>query len=175
MKSFQNSTLINIALLMILIFLTVSCKNNLPDEVKVTDFAALAAQFDEPPAEYASGPLFVWNEKITKDEIDSFLISFRDQGIMQPFIHPRPGLVTEYLSDEWFELYRHTVEKGKELGMNIWIYDENSYPSGFAGGHVPDQMPESYNQGQGLAMTKFEILPETAEKLFKCHKEKKKN
>lgn len=171
MKSFQNSTLINIALLMILIFLAESCKNNLPDEVKVTDFAALAAQFDEPPAEYASGPLFVWNEKITKDEIDSFLISFRDQGIMQPFIHPRPGLVTEYLSEEWFELYRHTVEKGRELGMNIWIYDENSYPSGFAGGHVPDQMPESYNQGQGLAMSKFDILPDTADRFFICLKE----
>ena len=38
--------------------------------------------------------------------------------------------------------------------MKVWIYDENSYPSGFAGGHVPDQMPESYNQGQGLRMTK---------------------
>jgi len=171
MKSFQNSTLINIALLMILIFLTVSCKNNLPDEIKVPDFATLSAQFDEPPAEYASGPLFVWNEKITKDEIDSFLISFRDQGIMQPFIHPRPGLATEYLSDEWFDLYRHTVEKGKELGMNIWIYDENSYPSGFAGGHVPDQMPESYNQGQGLVMKKYDVLPDSTGKFFLCLKE----
>ncbi|MBI5010253.1 MAG: hypothetical protein HZB98_11535, partial [Bacteroidia bacterium] len=143
-----------------------SCKENLPNEVKVPDFATLSSQFNEPPAEYASGPLFVWNEKITKEEIDSFLISFKEQGIMQPFIHPRPGLVTEYLSEEWFDLYRYTVEKGKELGMKVWIYDENSYPSGFAGGHVPDQMPESYNQGQGLTMTKVETLPDTAGKYY---------
>jgi hypothetical protein len=162
---FVFSTLITIACILN------SCKDNLPNEVKVPDFAALSAQFNEPPAEYASGPLFVWNEKITKEEIDSFLISFKEQGIMQPFIHPRPGLVTEYLSEEWFELYRHTVEKGKELGMNIWIYDENSYPSGFAGGHVPDKMPESFNQGQGLVMTRIEILPDTCEKYFLCLKE----
>ena len=90
---------------------------------------------------------------------------------LQVFIHPRPGLITEYLSDEWFELYKYAVEKGKELGMKVWIYDENSYPSGFAGGHVPDQMPESFNQGQGLRMTKFEILPDTCEKYFLCLKE----
>ena len=149
----------------------ISCKENLADNVKVPDFATLSAQFDEPPAEYASGPLFVWNEKISKEDIDSFLVSFKKQGIMQPFIHPRPGLVTEYLSDEWFELYRYTVEKGKELGMKIWIYDENSYPSGFAGGHVPDQMPEAFNQGQGLMMTKVETLPDTAGKYFICLKE----
>ena len=32
--------------------------------------------------------------------------------------------------------------------MKVWIYDENSYPSGFAGGFVPEQMPES--RGMGL-------------------------
>ena len=46
------------------------------------------------------------------------------------------------------------------MGLDIWIYDENSYPSGFAGGHVPEEMPESYNQGQGLALTKAELLPD---------------
>ena len=34
--------------------------------------------------------------------------------------------------------------------MNIWIYDENSYPSGFAGGWVPEPMPESRGHGAGL-------------------------
>ena len=61
------------------------------------------------------------------------------------------------------------------MGMKIWIYDENSYPSGFAGGHVPDQMPESYNQGQGLAMTKTEILPDTADKYLICLREEDGN
>lgn len=54
--------------------------------------------------------------------------------------------------------------------MNIWIYDENSYPSGFAGGHVPELMPESYNQGQGLALKKVELLPEKLDNCFICLK-----
>ena len=35
--------------------------------------------------------------------------------------------------------------------MKVWIYDENSYPSGFAGGHVPAEMPDSYSHGTGLS------------------------
>ncbi|MDR0725449.1 MAG: hypothetical protein LBF59_05505, partial [Prevotellaceae bacterium] len=85
--------------------------------------------------------------------------------------HPRPGLITEYISDEWFGLFRHTLDKGKELDMNVWIYDENSYPSGFAGGHVPAEMPESYNQGDGLSLTKADTLPDNTSEFFICLKE----
>ena len=132
-----------------------SCKKAVINEIKVPDFKTLSSQFKDPSKEYTTAPFFVWNADITAEEIDKDLISFKNAGSSQVFIHPRPGLITEYLSDKWFELYKHAVEKGKELGMNIWIYDENSYPSGFGGGHVPDEMPESYNKGQGLNMTKF--------------------
>ena len=148
-----------------------SCKKEIINEVKVPDFATLSSQFAEPPREYTTAPFFVWNAEITKEEIEKDLISFKDAGSSQVIIHPRPGLITEYLSQNWFELYQFAVEKGEELGMNIWIYDENSYPSGFAGGHVPDEMPESYNQGQGLKMTKFETLPDTCDKYYLCLKE----
>lgn len=148
-----------------------SCKKEVINEVKVPDFATLSSQFTEPPREYTTAPFFVWNAEITKEEIEKDLISFKDAGSSQVIIHPRPGLITEYLSQNWFELYQFAVEKGEELGMNIWIYDENSYPSGFAGGHVPDEMPESYNQGQGLKMTKFETLPDTSDKYYLCLKE----
>ena len=155
------------------IFAVNSCKKkvNQIDEIKVPDFKTLSEQFKEPAKEYTTSPFFVWNADITKDEIDNFLNDFKKAGSSQVFIHPRPGLITEYLSDKWFDLYKHAVEKGKELGMNIWIYDENSYPSGFGGGHVPAEMPESYNQGQGLKMTRFETLPDTADRYFLCLKE----
>ncbi len=158
-------------LLFVVIVSFASCKKTVVNEVKINEFRSLKAEFGTPSAEYTTAPFFVWNYKITKPEIDKFLNDFKAQGSLQVFIHPRPGLVTEYLSDEWFELFRYTVDKGKELGMKVWIYDENSYPSGFAGGHVPDQMPESVNQGQGLKMTRVEMLPDTAEKYYLCLKE----
>ena len=148
-----------------------SCKKTIINEVKVPDFASLSSQFSDPPREYTTAPFFVWNADINSEEIDKDLVSFKNAGSSQVFIHPRPGLVTEYLSEKWFELYQHAVEKGKELGMNIWIYDENSYPSGFGGGHVPDEMPESYNKGQGLIMTKVEILPDSCNKFYLYLKE----
>ncbi|TFH22741.1 MAG: hypothetical protein E4H10_13230, partial [Bacteroidia bacterium] len=77
---------------------------------------------------------------------------FKKAGIGGVFVHPRPGLLTEYLSDDWFHLFDYTLQKGKELDMKVWIYDENSYPSGFAGGHVPAEMPDSYKHGTGLIM-----------------------
>ncbi|TAL65380.1 MAG: hypothetical protein EPN88_09675 [Bacteroidetes bacterium] len=148
-----------------------SCRKNEINEVKVPDFSTLSSQFKEPPREYTTAPFFVWNAEITKDEIDKDMLSFKNAGSSQVIVHPRPGLITEYLSEKWFELFQYTVEKGKELGMNVWIYDENSYPSGFAGGNVPAEMPESYNQGQGLKMSKFETLPDTCDKYYLCLKE----
>ncbi|HBC80156.1 MAG TPA: hypothetical protein DEO60_07045 [Bacteroidales bacterium] len=158
-------------LVFVLLILSNSCKKSIVNEVKINDFASLSAEFKSPPAEYTTAPFFVWNYRITKEEIDKFLQDFKNQGSSQVFVHPRPGLITEYLADEWFDLFRYTVDKGKEMGMKVWIYDENSYPSGFAGGHVPDQMPESYNQGQGLRMTMTDVLPDTAGKFYLCLKE----
>ncbi|MGD0583557.1 MAG: glycosyl hydrolase [Bacteroidales bacterium] len=153
------------------LFINHSCKEKEDDDVKVKDFKTLQSQFKEPPAEYTTAPFFVWNADITKDEIDKFLTDFKNAGSRQVFIHPRPGLITEYLSEKWFDLFKYTVRKGKELGMKIWIYDENSYPSGFAGGHVPAEMPESYNQGEGLEMKRVENLPDTTDKYFIVLKE----
>ncbi len=105
-----------------------------------------------PPSEYRSAPLWDWNEQISEEGIDFQMKEFKKAGIGGVFVHPRPGLLTEYLSKDWFSLFEYTVQKGKELDMKVWIYDENSYPSGFAGGHVPAEMPDSYKHGTGLRM-----------------------
>ncbi|MGQ9672226.1 MAG: glycosyl hydrolase [Candidatus Aminicenantales bacterium] len=113
--------------------------------------------FQNPPPEYRTAPLWVWNDRMTKEKIESQLADFKAHGIGGVFIHPRPGLITPYLSEEWLSLCRYAVEIGKNLGLRVWIYDENSYPSGFAGGHVPAEMPEAI--GQGLRMTKTTEIP----------------
>jgi hypothetical protein len=133
-------------------------------------FEDLAGNFVNPPKEYKTAPLYVWNTEITKEIIDSTMLGLKKRGFGGVFIHPRPGLISEYISDKWYEMFRYTLDKGKELDMNVWIYDENSYPSGFAGGHVPAEMPESYDQGHGLSMKKFETLPDNASDFFICMK-----
>ena len=121
-----------------------------PASESICTYAGLKKLFADPPSDYRSAPLWVWNDKISEEGIDFHMKKFKEGGIGGVFVHPRPGLITEYLSEDWHRLFDYTVRKGKELGMKVWIYDEDSYPSGFAGGHVPAEMPESYNHGTGL-------------------------
>ena len=151
----------------------VSCQTDSPktSDATVATFDELAGMFSEPPAEYRPAPLWVWNTVITRELLDASLNDLKDRGFGGVFIHPRPGLVTEYISDEWFDLCRHAVNTGKQLGMYVWIYDENSYPSGFAGGHVPAQMPESNSRGKSLMVDQRDTFPDVApENLFVCYK-----
>lgn len=105
--------------------------------------------FAAPPREYASAPLWVWNDMLTEEQVRGTLRDLAGQKVRQVFVHPRPGLMTPYLGDEWFRLWKVALDEAEKLDMNVWIYDENSYPSGFAGGWVPEVMPES--RGRGLA------------------------
>ena len=141
-----------------------------PGQPREKKFGKLKKDLKNPDKSFRSAPLWVWNTKVTHADIDRMLAELKEQGFGGAFVHPRPGMITEYLSDDWFDLYKYSVEVGKKLGMDIWIYDENSYPSGFAGGHVPAQMPESYNQGQGLTYKKEEVLPDNAKDYFLCLK-----
>ena len=118
----------------------------------IETFDRLEAEFPNPSKDYRPVPFFVWNADTKKSDIDFALNQLKEQGMGGGFVHPRMGMITEYLSDDWFDLWKYTVEKGKELGLDTWIYDENGFPSGMAGGLVEDQMPESYNQGHSLGM-----------------------
>lgn len=106
----------------------------------------LKKAFADPAAEYRSMPLWVWNDEMDWSRLKEQLAQFKQEGIGGVFIHPRPGLMTEYLGTDWFKLWKQSVEEGKRLGLLVNIYDENSYPSGFAGGHVPSMLPDTAAQ-----------------------------
>lgn len=115
------------------------------------------AAFESPSRHYSNGPLWVWNDMLTEDQIRDTLRDLARQHVKQVWVHPRPGLMTPYLSKEWFHLWKIALREAEKLDMNVWIYDENSYPSGFAGGLVPEAMPES--RGQGLAFLESRTSP----------------
>ncbi len=150
-----RKAILGVLLALVLCFLAVTCKK----QPVTGTYKAVLQDFKNPPAAYGSAPLWVWNTRVTKTDIDEQLHDFQAKGIGGVFIHPRPGLVTPYLSEEWMDLCSYAVSVGKTLGMKIWIYDENSYPSGFAGGHVPAEMPDAI--GRGLRMTRVKKIPAT--------------
>ena len=144
-------------LLTIITFLPCSCRfDTTVDAARdvagcAESLADLRANFAQPHATYRPTPLWVWNGTVTKEFIDSSLEDLKGHGFGGVLVHSRYGMTNDYLSEEWFDLFKYSLEKTKKLGMDIWIYDENWCPSGFAGGHVPATMPESYNQGVSLS------------------------
>lgn len=96
--------------------------------------------FENPTNEYRGKPFWSWNGKLEKDELLRQIDVFESMGMGGFFMHSRTGLITEYLGDEWFELVNACSDYGYSKGMECYIYDEDRWPSGTAGGKVT-QMP----------------------------------
>lgn len=99
------------------------------------------AEFLSPPAENRPHPLWSWNSDIDEGRIDAMAARFAAQGCGGVFVHPRPGMETDYLSPRWFALWRHAAASCAGFGITCNIYDDNSFPSGMAGGHVVAAQP----------------------------------
>ena len=141
-----------------------------------TGSAQAKALFKDPPREYSTGPLWVWNDMLTERQVRETLRDLAGQKVKQVWVHPRPGLMTPYLSKDWFGLWKAALDEAQRLGMNVWIYDENSYPSGFAGGWVPEEMPES--RARGLSFRETKTAPSWSEDLvglYRCEGDKFEN
>ena len=110
--------------------------------------------FRSPTAEYRTAPLWVWNAEMSRAQIDRHLLELKTHGFGGAFVHPRPGMRITYLDDQWFDAWGYALQKAKELGLKLNIYDENSYPSGFGGGHVSAELPDCLAES-----VSYEIVP----------------
>lgn len=128
------------------------------------DSVTVKGLFANPPREYATAPLWVWNDLLTEQQVRDTMRDLAGQKVKQVFVHPRPGLMTPYLSEDWFRLWKVALNEARNLDMNVWIYDENSYPSGFAGGWVPELMPEA--RGRGLHLRETKVAPKWTNSLL---------
>lgn len=86
--------------------------------------------------EFGSIPFWSWNDKLDPEILIKQIDDMKKIGMKGFFMHARSGLETEYLSDEWYDCIKACVEHAKKLDMQAWAYDENGWPSGFAGGKL---------------------------------------
>jgi hypothetical protein len=100
------------------------------------------ADFRQPANEFRSVTFYSLNDELDADEMRRQLRGFQEGGFGGTFLHSRIGLLTEYLGEEWFQLMEAGVVASQELGLDAWFYDEDKWPSGFAGGIVPRQNPD---------------------------------
>ncbi|MGL6194947.1 MAG: glycosyl hydrolase, partial [Thermoguttaceae bacterium] len=133
------------------------------------NFEEFKTEFQKGPnRDFSTGPLWVWNDRLTEQQVRETLRDLASQNVKQVWVHPRPGLMTPYLSDEWFARWKESLDEAEKLDMNLWIYDENSYPSGFAGGFVPEALPDS--RGKGLHFREVKSLDKLGDNTWYVYK-----
>ena len=92
--------------------------------------------FQNPTSEYRGTPFWAWNCKLEQKELEWQLEILKKMGFGGAHMHVRSGMATPYLSDEYMALIKACVEKCKKEDMLAWLYDEDRWPSGAAGGIV---------------------------------------
>lgn len=96
----------------------------------------LTKEFSNPGMKWRPIPLWFWNNTTIEDstleeQLEKMIVADNYGGCaILPFgKHFSPS----YLSDDYFRLYGRAVEKTKELGAKMSIYDEYGFPSGSMG------------------------------------------
>jgi hypothetical protein len=92
--------------------------------------------FKNPTAEYRGTPFWAWNCKLDKDLLLREIDYLKEMGMGGFHIHCRTGMDTEYLGKEFMGLVKACNEKAKSEQMLCWLYDEDRWPSGAAGGLI---------------------------------------
>lgn len=104
----------------------------------------LIDKLKNPSKEYRAVPFWSWNDKLEPEMLKWQIREMDKAGLGGYFMHARGGLKTEYLSKEWMGCIETCIDEGNKYGMNSWCYDEEGWPSGFAGGIVT-AMGEKYH------------------------------
>lgn len=92
--------------------------------------------FKNPTSEYRATPFWAWNSDLKADELCRQIDIFKKMGLGGFHMHVRTGMSTKYLSDDFMDLIKCCVDKADKEHMLAWLYDEDRWPSGAAGGLV---------------------------------------
>ena len=99
-------------------------------------------ELQNPSAIYRSAPFWSWNGEMEEERVAKQLSAFYEVGMGGGFIHSRSGLKTPYMEDQWFACVQAAIDTAVREGGKVYLYDEDRYSSGFAGGDVCRQNPD---------------------------------
>ncbi len=93
--------------------------------------------FLDPPSEFRSFTFYSVNDLLSPEEISRQVRGFKDAGLGGFYLHSREGLLTPFLGDAWWASMEAAVETAGKCQLNACFYDEDKWPSGYAGGIIP--------------------------------------
>ena len=110
------------------------------------DLSFEPCKFQDPQNRFYPFFSWVWSTPIKKEEIMRQLDEYVENNVKNLYIIPEPKdfrpatmpttLDPDYLTEEYFEIYRFAVKYAEKKGIGLWLYDEGGWPSGSACGKV---------------------------------------
>ena len=91
-------------------------------------------EFRNPARAFREMPFWSWNDRLDGDELVRQIRLMDEGGWGGFFMHSRLGLQTPYMGPAWLASVRASVAAARARGMQAWLYDEDKWPSGYAGG-----------------------------------------
>lgn len=70
--------------------------------------------FEQPTAEYRGAPFWAWNTMLEQKELDRQMEVLKSMGFGGAHLHPRTGLETPYLSEEFMDRLKGCLAKAKQ-------------------------------------------------------------
>ena len=120
-----------------------------------------------PGSEYRAAPFWAWNCSLEEDLLKREIGIIKQMGMGGFHMHSRSGMSVPYLSDDFMSRIRTCVEEARRQGMLAWLYDEDRWPSGFAGGYVTEKeenrqrfllmTPNRPSPGQGNLLASYDV------------------
>lgn len=108
--------------------------------------ADLRGDFQEPPPQYKSRPLWFWNGALDAAHTRQMLADCQERGYYGVGILPALGMTPAFMTPEFLDQYQVAVDQAASLGMKLCLYDEYWFPSGAAGGLLAKRFPEALSQ-----------------------------
>ncbi len=123
------------------------------------------SEFEDPSRNYRAAPFYSLNDLLDSAELDRQISEFAKGGYGGVYLHSRTGLLTEYLGKDWWKAMDAGIKACERNDIYAWFYDEDKWPSGFAGGLVPLKS-EDYHARCLMRLNKTKPVPEGATILF---------
>lgn len=96
----------------------------------------LAEQFKNPAPCFRAAPFWAWNGALDERVLRRQTQAFYEMGLGGWFMHVRYGLDDRYLGYKFMNMVDVCRKEAEKTGMLAWLYDEDKWPSGAAGGFV---------------------------------------
>ena len=77
---------------------------------------------------------FLWLHGESKERIREEILAIKNSGVNQFCAESRP--YEKFCQDEWWDDFAFILETARELGMRVWLLDDQKFPTGYANGYL---------------------------------------